>query len=71
MNTQYECYGAGFSLLGYSGAFWGEMCLCTVSLRGFLAKTLRVHTYITLPFSDTLQTIKELLWQTVFSKLHV
>ena len=44
--------------------FWGGVCLCTVNFRGILAKSLRVHTYISLIDSGNLQTIKELLWQT-------
>ena len=45
------------------GHVWGGVCLCTVNFRGILAKSLRVHTYISLIDSDNLQTIKELLWQ--------
>ena len=53
-----------------SGHLWGglslslDLCLCTVNFRGFLEKFLRVDAYTYFSFSDTLGTIKELLWQT-------
>ena len=65
IETSLPFTGAGFD----SGTLPGrnrlslDLCLCTVKLRGFLAKLLRVDTYIFLAFCDTLQTIKELLWQ--------
>jgi|GEM_PF-5423496 len=41
-----------------------HLCLSTVHFRESVTQFLRVHTYIFLSFSDTLQIIKELLWQT-------
>ena len=54
MNAQ----GRGLVFGAILGSFMIFLCLCTVYFRGFLAKSLRVHTYISLIDSDNLQTIK-------------